>query len=59
VAAGGTVQLTIKLNATGRRVVSSGKGRLYANLTIYASVPAPPTTRTQRVKLVWQLKPRR
>jgi hypothetical protein len=59
VGAGGTAQVTLKLNATGRRIVSSGSGRLYANLTIYASVPAPPTTRTQRVKLVWHRKPRR
>jgi hypothetical protein len=50
---GGTVQVTIKLNAAGRRLVSSTSGRLYASLTIFASVPAPPVTSTQHVRLVW------
>lgn len=53
---GGTVQVTVKLNATGRRIVSSGSGRLYANLTVFASVPAPPSTHTQRVRLMWRRK---
>jgi hypothetical protein len=53
VVAGGTVQVTIKLNAAGRRLVSSTSGRLYGNLTIFASVPAPPATSTQHVRLVW------
>jgi hypothetical protein len=52
----GTVQVTIKLNATGRRLVRLGSGRLYANLTIFASAPAPATTHTQRVRLVWPRK---
>jgi thermitase len=53
VGAGGTVQVTIKLNATGRAVVARAHGHLYANLTIFASDPAPPTTQTERVRLVW------
>jgi thermitase len=52
--AGGTVRVTIKLNAIGRKIVGTGSGRLYVNLTIFASAPAPPTTKTQRILLVWK-----
>jgi hypothetical protein len=51
---GGTVRVTIKPNAIGRKILASGSGRLYVNLTIFASVPAPPATQTQRVELVWK-----
>jgi hypothetical protein len=51
---GGTVRVTIKPNAIGRKILATGSGRLYVNLTIFASVPAPPATQTQRVQLVWK-----
>jgi hypothetical protein len=52
----GVVQVTIKLNDWGRRLVRLGNGRMNASLTVFASQPAPAATQTARIRLVWPRK---
>jgi len=47
-----TAAITVKLNATGRALLSAAHGHLSANLTILKSPPGLPTTQTKSVHLV-------
>jgi hypothetical protein len=49
----GTVLVTIKLNRTGLVLVGRAPGHLTASVTVFASVPAPPSTHSEGVRLIW------
>jgi len=51
VAAGKTATVQIELNATGRKLLSSGHGHLGAQLRISKSSPSPSETQTNEVRL--------
>jgi hypothetical protein len=51
---GKTATIKIQLNASGRGLLSTGHGRLSANLIVLKSSPAPSQTHTENVQLVQQ-----
>jgi hypothetical protein len=51
---GKTVIIKLKLNATGRALLSAAHGRLNATLTILTTSPSPRSTQTKSVHLVQQ-----
>ncbi len=54
VSAGRTALVKLKLNATGRRLLAVGGGRLNASLLLVKSSPAPAQSRTASVRLARQ-----
>jgi hypothetical protein len=55
-AAGRTRTVTLRLNAAGRTMLSAGRGRLSARLSILRVSPAPRVTLTSAVRLADQKK---
>ncbi len=51
IAAGKTAAVTVKLNATGRRLLSAHRGRLNASLLLVKQSPAPALAQVARVRL--------
>jgi hypothetical protein len=54
VTAGKTAIIKLTLDGTGRVLLSAGRGRLSAHLTILMSSPLPSQTHTESVELVQQ-----
>ncbi len=52
--AGNTTAVALKLNGVGRALLSADHGRLYADLTVLKSSPAPSQTHIETVHLVKQ-----